>query len=142
MEQLTRHKSAILGGQKMNTFSDISRLSGSAQRHAGADLPARREGMPPAGLLEAVDQDWIGGLEVEQPVGHAAAVEEQTATTNEISRNISEAAREAGVTIGVLVDVNVGQDRCGVAPGNDSVAIEPAENVARRSASGPGVNCA
>jgi D-serine deaminase-like pyridoxal phosphate-dependent protein len=33
------------------------------------------------------------------------------------------AAREAGVTIGVLVDLNVGQGRCGVAPGPDAVAL-------------------
>jgi D-serine deaminase-like pyridoxal phosphate-dependent protein len=33
------------------------------------------------------------------------------------------AAREAGVTVGVLVDVNVGQDRCGVAPGEAALAL-------------------
>jgi D-serine deaminase-like pyridoxal phosphate-dependent protein len=36
---------------------------------------------------------------------------------------IAAAARDAGVTIGVLVDVNVGQNRCGVAPGHDAVAL-------------------
>ena len=33
------------------------------------------------------------------------------------------AAREAGVAVGVLIDVNVGQERCGVAPGRDAVAL-------------------
>jgi D-serine deaminase-like pyridoxal phosphate-dependent protein len=33
------------------------------------------------------------------------------------------AARSAGVTIGVLVDVNVGQGRCGVEPGDAAVAL-------------------
>jgi D-threonine aldolase len=33
------------------------------------------------------------------------------------------AAREAGTTIGVLIDVNVGQNRCGVAPGSEAVDL-------------------
>jgi D-serine deaminase-like pyridoxal phosphate-dependent protein len=33
------------------------------------------------------------------------------------------AAAEAGVTIGVLVDVNVGQNRCGVAPGEEALSL-------------------
>jgi D-serine deaminase-like pyridoxal phosphate-dependent protein len=36
---------------------------------------------------------------------------------------IGEAATQAGVTIGVLVDLNVGQNRCGVAPGEEAVAL-------------------
>jgi len=36
---------------------------------------------------------------------------------------LSEAATEAGVTIGVLVDINVGQNRCGVAPGEEAVVL-------------------
>ena len=36
---------------------------------------------------------------------------------------LSAAATEAGVTIGVLVDLNVGQNRCGVAPGDEAVAL-------------------
>ena len=36
---------------------------------------------------------------------------------------ISLAAREAAATIGALVDVNVGQNRCGVAPGASAVAL-------------------
>jgi D-serine deaminase-like pyridoxal phosphate-dependent protein len=45
------------------------------------------------------------------------------------ARNVAEmaaAARAAGVTIGVLVEVNIGMNRCGVAPG------EPALELARR----------
>jgi D-serine deaminase-like pyridoxal phosphate-dependent protein len=33
------------------------------------------------------------------------------------------AAVEAGVTVGVLIDLNVGQNRCGVAPGDEAVAL-------------------
>jgi D-serine deaminase-like pyridoxal phosphate-dependent protein len=36
---------------------------------------------------------------------------------------LSRAATEAGVTIGVLVDLDVGQNRCGVAPGDEAVAL-------------------
>ncbi len=36
---------------------------------------------------------------------------------------IAVAARGAAVTVGVLVDVNVGQNRCGVAPGADALAL-------------------
>ncbi len=36
---------------------------------------------------------------------------------------LSRAATDAGVMIGVLVDVNVGQNRCGVAPGEEAVAL-------------------
>lgn len=36
---------------------------------------------------------------------------------------ISAASVRAGVTVGVFVDVNVGQERCGVAPGEDALAL-------------------
>jgi D-serine deaminase-like pyridoxal phosphate-dependent protein len=36
---------------------------------------------------------------------------------------LAAAARAAGVTIGVLIDVNVGQGRCGVDPGDAAVAL-------------------
>lgn len=43
------------------------------------------------------------------------------------------AARDAGSTVGVLVDLDVGQKRCGVAPGADAVAL------ARLAAATPGL---
>jgi D-serine deaminase-like pyridoxal phosphate-dependent protein len=43
------------------------------------------------------------------------------------------AARESGATIGVLVDVNVGQNRCGISPGGEAVAL------AKRIAGAPGL---
>lgn len=46
---------------------------------------------------------------------------------------IGRAARNAGVTVGVLVDLNVGQMRCGVEPGHEVVQL------ARRAASVDGV---
>jgi D-serine deaminase-like pyridoxal phosphate-dependent protein len=47
--------------------------------------------------------------------------------------DIAAAARAAGVTVGVLVDIDVGLPRCGVAPG------EPALALARRVSETPGV---
>ena len=46
---------------------------------------------------------------------------------------LSEAAVAAQVSVGVLVDLNVGQDRCGVPPGGDALAL------ARLVASTPGL---
>ena len=46
---------------------------------------------------------------------------------------IGRAAQRAGVTVGVLVDLNVGQMRCGVEPGHEAVRL------ARRAASVDGV---
>ena len=43
------------------------------------------------------------------------------------------AARESGQGVGALVDVNVGQNRCGVSPGSEAV------DLARRIADAPGV---
>ena len=37
--------------------------------------------------------------------------------------HLASAAGDAGVSIGVLVDINVGQTRCGVPPGADAVAL-------------------
>jgi D-serine deaminase-like pyridoxal phosphate-dependent protein len=46
---------------------------------------------------------------------------------------LAAAAQAAGVTVGALVDVNVGQGRCGVAPGEEALAL------ARRVAMTPSV---
>ena len=43
--------------------------------------------------------------------------------------NLAQAARSEGVNIGVLVDLNVGQGRCGVTPGDEAVRL--AERVAQ-----------
>lgn len=48
-------------------------------------------------------------------------------------QDIAAAAGDAGVEIGVLVDVNVGLPRCGVAPGREALAL------ARRVADTPGL---
>jgi D-serine deaminase-like pyridoxal phosphate-dependent protein len=38
-------------------------------------------------------------------------------------QQIAAAAHDAGVTIGVLIDINVGQGRCGVTPGDEALAL-------------------
>jgi D-serine deaminase-like pyridoxal phosphate-dependent protein len=47
---------------------------------------------------------------------------------------LASAATTSGVTIGVLVDVNVGQGRCGVSPGEEALAL------ARRAAAADGLH--
>ena len=47
---------------------------------------------------------------------------------------IAEAARDAGVTVGLLVEVDIGMGRCGVPPGDP--ALELARHIMTRSASG------
>jgi D-serine deaminase-like pyridoxal phosphate-dependent protein len=49
------------------------------------------------------------------------------------ARGIAQAARDAGSEVGVLVDVNVGLNRCGVAPGKTALEL------ARRVAQEPGL---
>ncbi len=39
------------------------------------------------------------------------------------ARNLSAAARESGVSVGLLVEVDVGMHRCGVAPGDEAVRL-------------------
>jgi D-serine deaminase-like pyridoxal phosphate-dependent protein len=68
----------------------------------------------------------------------AAALARDRAITVAVDSNagidvLANAARAAGVTIGVLVDVNVGQGRCGVEPG------EPTVMLARRVAEAKGL---
>lgn len=46
-------------------------------------------------------------------------------------RNLSAAARAAGVSLGILVDVNSGQDRCGVAPGAPALRLAHAVAASR-----------
>ena len=41
----------------------------------------------------------------------------------DVARPLSEAAQNVGVTVGVLAEVNIGMDRCGVAPGEELVAL-------------------
>jgi D-serine deaminase-like pyridoxal phosphate-dependent protein len=53
--------------------------------------------------------------------------------SDETLDDLARAAQAEGVEIGVLVDVNVGLPRCGIAPG------EPAVALAKRAASTPGI---
>ncbi|HLG58460.1 MAG TPA: DSD1 family PLP-dependent enzyme [Vicinamibacterales bacterium] len=60
--------------------------------------------------------------------GRVAALAREVAMTVAVDSvtgldQLSVAARAAGVTIGVLVDLNVGQGRCGVTPGDEALAL-------------------
>jgi D-serine deaminase-like pyridoxal phosphate-dependent protein len=54
---------------------------------------------------------------------------------------IAAAARESGTTVGVVIDVNVGQNRCGVAPGREALdlAARVLQAASASASGGPGL---
>ncbi len=88
--------------------------------HLGADLLIANEviGAGRCARVAQLARSHSMTVAVDSPVGVA---------------QISRAAVDAGVTIGALVDVNVGQQRCGVLPGHDAVTV------AREVAGMPGI---
>jgi D-serine deaminase-like pyridoxal phosphate-dependent protein len=83
-----------------------------------------------AEVAAAVSNDILIANEIvdREKCRRAAALARRVAVTVAVDSaagldRLSEAAAEAGVTLGVLVDVNVGQNRCGVAPGEEAVAL-------------------
>jgi D-serine deaminase-like pyridoxal phosphate-dependent protein len=91
-----------------------------AVAHLGADLLVANE------VVDAARATRLAALAARLPV--TVAVDSPTGL-----EVVAAAARAAGVTVGVLVDVNVGQDRCGVAPGEAALVL------ARRVAGAAGV---
>jgi D-serine deaminase-like pyridoxal phosphate-dependent protein len=81
-----------------------------AVAHLGADLLIANE------IVDPRKGDRVARLAGDHPV--AVAVD-STAGLDALST----AARRAGVTIGVVVDLDVGQRRCGVVPGQDALTL-------------------
>jgi 3-hydroxy-D-aspartate aldolase len=85
-----------------------------------------------AGLLVA--NEPVGPGKADRLAALAARVEVIAAVDSRAGLEaLAGPARRAGTTIGILVDVNVGQMRCGLPPGRDAVAL------AERVAATPGV---
>jgi D-serine deaminase-like pyridoxal phosphate-dependent protein len=81
-----------------------------------------------------IANEVLGAGKAERVARLAARVDIKVAADSATAvAELAEAARAAGVQIGVLVDVNVGLPRCGIAPG------EPALELARRVASTEGL---
>ena len=81
-----------------------------------------------------IANEVVGATKIARLVGLARHAKMTVAVDD--ARNVadlSEAARAAGAILGVLVEVNVGMDRCGVEPG------EPALALARRVLESPGL---
>ncbi len=92
-------------------------------RHGVADILVANQVVGRAKLRRLVD--LARRIDLKVAVDDAAHVEA-----------MSQAAQGAQVTVGVLVEVNIGMDRCGVAPG------EPALGLARLVARSPGLRFA
>jgi D-serine deaminase-like pyridoxal phosphate-dependent protein len=82
-----------------------------------------------------IANELIGPGKCARAVHVALALRERAGTNGRLTgavdsrdglQTLSDAARQAGVTIGVLVDINVGQNRCGVAPGAAALALAQA----------------
>jgi D-serine deaminase-like pyridoxal phosphate-dependent protein len=93
-----------------------------------------------AEIASAVSDDILIANEIIGPdrihrVGELAKRATVTIAIDSVAglEQVSAAAHASGWTIGALVDVNVGQNRCGVAPGGEAVAL------AKRIAAAPGV---
>lgn len=95
---------------------------------------AEAEAAAPLGASLLVANEPVGPGKCDRLAALAAGCEVIAAVDSDPGLDeLAGAARRAGVTIGVLVDVNVGQMRCGVAPGADAVRL------AQRVVATPGV---
>ena len=81
-----------------------------------------------------IANEVLGPGKAERVAALAKRVDMKVAVdSDETLDDIARAAADAGVEIGVLIDVNVGMPRCGIAPGEAAVAL------ARRAADTAGV---
>lgn len=77
-----------------------------------------------------VSNEVVGGRKLDRLASLARQARVMVAVDNEAAiEGLGAAARKAGATIRVLVEINVGANRCGVEPGAPAVAL--AERVAR-----------
>jgi D-serine deaminase-like pyridoxal phosphate-dependent protein len=77
-----------------------------------------------------VTNEIVGARKLERLAGLARQATVMTCADNAAALPaISAAAQKAGVTLGVLVEINVGGNRCGVEPGE--AAVELAKTIAR-----------
>jgi 3-hydroxy-D-aspartate aldolase len=90
---------------------------------------AEAEAVASLGASILVANEAVGGDKCDRLAALAGSCELIVAVDSTVGlEEIASAARRSGVTVGVLVDVNVGQMRCGVLPGPDAVRL--AERVA------------
>ncbi len=92
---------------------------------------AEAEAMVQGGIDRVlVTSEVVGAPKVVRLVGLARHAEVMVVVDDAANaEELSAAAEAAGLRLGVIVEVNVGQDRCGVAPGAPAAAL--AERVAR-----------
>ena len=121
---------------KAHKTPEIARRQLSAGSCSGLTCATVSEAEVAADLCDdlLIANEPIGPGKCERIAALARRVRMTVAVDSEAGLDaIGVAARNAGVTVGVLVDLNVGQMRCGVEPGHDVVQL------ARRAASVDGV---
>jgi len=86
---------------------------------------AEAEVMAEAGIKDIlISNEIVDAQKIQRLVNLARYTEIKVAVDNRRSIvDISDAARRKGVRVGILVDVNVGQNRCGVLPGTPALKL-------------------
>jgi D-serine deaminase-like pyridoxal phosphate-dependent protein len=135
-EYLDRHRISMRPHIKTHKIPEIARL----QVAAGAvgitcAKVGEAEVMADAGIEDLlIAYPILGDAKLKRLAALAARARVAVAfDSEEIALGLSRAAREAGVTIGALVETDTGTHRCGVAPGPSLVAL------CRRAAELPGL---
>jgi D-serine deaminase-like pyridoxal phosphate-dependent protein len=85
---------------------------------------AEAEAVAPLGADILIANEVIGRTRCDR-VAQLARTHAITIAVDSVTglEDVADSARRAGVTIGVLVDINVGQERCGVRPGQEALTL-------------------
>lgn len=121
---------------KAHKTPEIARRQLAAGSCVGLTCATVSEAEAVAGLTDdiLIANEVIGAAKWARVAALARRVRVTTAVDSTVGiAGLGRAAHEAGVTIGVLVDVDVGQGRCGVAPGDAALTL------ARAVAATPGL---
>ena len=111
---------------KAHKTPEIARRQLAAGACVGLTCATVSEAEAVTGLTQdiLIANEVIGASKWTRVAALARRVHLTTAVDSAIGiEGLGHAARDAGVTIGVVVDVDVGQGRCGVAPGEAALAL-------------------
>jgi len=116
------HKTPILAHKQLNAGA----VGITCQKLAEAEI------MGMSGIRDIlITNEIIGDMKIKRLVNLAKDIDVTVAVDDkENVKNISDAAQQKGVRVRILVEVNVGMNRCGVAPGEP--ALELAQEVEKQ----------
>lgn len=86
---------------------------------------AEAEIMAVSGIRDIlITNQIVGDQKIRRLVNLAKTIEVKVAVDNKVNvKDISDCAKQKGVKIGILVEVNVGMNRCGVSPGEAALKL-------------------